>query len=448
MLISCIFLFLQVVFPKEPLLRVEGPLAIVQLLETTLLNLINFPSLIATNAARMRIAAGPGKNLLEFGLRRAQGPDGGVSASKYAYLGGFGGTSNVLAGKLYGMNVKGTHAHSFVMSYTSLSDLHSTKIVCNAGEEIGQTVEFVERVLAKRLALGYRTNEGELAAFIAYAQAFPAGFLALVDTYDILNSGLLNFLCVGWVLWEMGYKPLGLRIDSGDLAYFSREIRAAFKAFDDKYIKGELFAKCNIVASNDINEKVLLELSAQGHEIDTFGIGTHLVTCQAQPALGCVYKLVEINQQPRIKLSQDIGKMVIPGKKVVYRLYGQDSKPLLDLMTLGDEPVPEPGERILVRHPVTEQRRAYVQPSSVKPLLKLVYNGRLRESNPGHSGIIAEEVVTLEQARALCIAELAALREDITRPLKATAYKLSVSQNLFEFIHKLWMAEAPIADLK
>lgn len=430
------------------MLRVEGPLAIVQLLETTLLNLINFPSLIATNAARMRIAAGPNKNLLEFGLRRAQGPDGGVSASKYAYLGGFGGTSNVLAGKLFGMNVKGTHAHSFVMSYTSLADLHSTKIFCNKGEELGQTVEFVERVLEKKLALGYRTNEGELAAFIAYAQAFPGGFLALVDTYDIMNSGVLNFLCVGWVLWELGHKPLGLRIDSGDLAYFSKKIRNTFRQFDEKYIKEELFAKCNIVASNDINEKVLLDLAAQGHEIDTFGIGTHLVTCQAQPALGCVFKLVEINQQPRIKLSQDIGKMVLPGRKVVYRLYGEDSKPLLDLLTLGDEPAPVSGERILVRHPVTEQRRAYVQPTCVKPLLKLVFNGRLRESNPGHSGIVAEEVVTLEEARALCISELAALREEITRPIKATAYKLSVSQNLFEFIHKLWMAEAPIADLK
>jgi nicotinate phosphoribosyltransferase len=248
----------QVVFPKVPLIRVEGPLAVTQLLETTLLNLINYPSLVATNAARMRLAAGPGKRLLEFGLRRAQGPDGGVSASKYAYIGGFDGTSNVLAGKLSGMAVTGTHAHSFVMSYTSLADLHSTTIVSNAAGQVGENVEFVQRVLEKRTTLGYRTNDGELAAFIAYAQAFPAGLLALVDTYDILSSGVPNFLCVGWVLWELGYKPLGLRIDSGDLAYFSKEIRSVFKEFDRKYAKHEVFGKCNIVASNDINEKVLL----------------------------------------------------------------------------------------------------------------------------------------------------------------------------------------------
>jgi nicotinate phosphoribosyltransferase len=427
---------------------VEGPLAVVQLLETTLLNLINFPSLVATNAARMRIAAGPGKGLLEFGLRRAQGPDGGISASKYAYLGGFDGTSNVLAGKLTNITVKGTHAHSFVMSYTALSDLHSTKIISNAGETAGQSVEFVERVLEKRLLLGHRTNEGELAAFIAYAQAFPMGFLALVDTYDILSSGLKNFLCVGWVLWELGYKPLGLRIDSGDLAYFSSEIRKEFREFDEKYMKTEVFAKCNIVASNDINEKVLLALATEGHEIDTFGIGTHLVTCQSQPALGCVYKLVEINQQPRIKLSQDIGKMVIPGKKIVYRLYGQDSKPLLDLMTLAHEPAPQPGERMLVRHPFSEQRRAYVQPTSVKPLLQLVFDGTQRKADPSHSGIVGSAQISLQAARELCIAELASLRTDHTRALNATPYKLSVSQNLFDFIHKLWMAEAPIADLK
>lgn len=441
---------LQVVFPREPLIRVEGPLAIVQLLETTLLNLVNFPSLIATNAARMRSAAGPGKSLLEFGLRRAQGPDGGLTASKYSYVGGFNGTSNVLAGKLFDINVKGTHAHSFVMSYTSLDDLRSTTIVSNAAATQGQCVEFVQRVLDKRAELGYtRSNDGELAAFIAYAQSFPAGFLALVDTYDILKSGIKNFLCVGAVLVELGYKPLGVRIDSGDLAYFSREIRKEFQAFDKDVLKEDnVFAKANIVASNDINEKVLLALAVEGHEIDTFGIGTHLVTCQSQPALGCVFKLVEINGQPRIKLSQDIGKMVIPGKKIVYRLYGKDSKPLLDLMTLAHEPAPEAGERLLVRHPVNAQMRAYVEPTSVKPLLRLVFDGRLRKSNPSHSGIVPEHEISLEQARALCIAELASLRSDHTRVLNPTPYKISVSESLYDFIQKLWLSEAPIADLK
>jgi nicotinate phosphoribosyltransferase len=419
-------------------------LGIVQLLETTLLNLINFPSLIATNAARMRIAAGPGKGLLEFGLRRAQGPDGGISASKYSYLGGFAGTSNVLAGKLFQIPVKGTHAHSFVMSYTQLADLHSTAITTPSGD----TVEFLALVLAKRSALGYNdTNLGELAAFVAYAQAFPAGFLALVDTYDILRSGVRNFIAVGAVLWGLGYKPLGVRIDSGDLAHFSKEIRKCLQQVDAAEFQGEtVFGKCNIVASNDINEHVLLNLAAQGHEIDTFGIGTHLVTCQAQPALGCVYKLVEINGQPRIKLSADIGKTVIPGRKCVYRLSGADGTPLLDLMTMADEQAPIPGERLLVRHPFKEACRAYVRPHTVTPLLGLAFDGSLR-AEAGNTGIVPAALCSLQEARARCISEMASMRPEHIQSVKAKAYKLSVSPLLYDFIHDLWMAEAPVADL-
>ncbi len=324
-----------------------------QLLETTMLNLVNFPSLVATNAARMRLAAGPHKSLLEFGLRRAQGPDGGLSASKYSHLGGFNGTSNVLAGKLFGIEVKGTHAHSFVMSYVSLSDLKTSTI--RAADGSGE-VEFVVRVLEKRVQLGFGdSNEGELAAFIAYAQAFPGGFLALVDTYDTTKSGLKNFLSVGWALHELGYKPVGIRLDSGDLAYLSKVSRERFRAIDRDFLGGEeVFGKCLIVASNDINEDVLLSLNREGHEIDVFGIGTHLVTCQMQPALGCVFKLVEINGLPRIKLSQEVEKLVIPGKKTVYRLYGNDRHPLLDLMLTTSEPAPLVGQRLLVRHPFAE----------------------------------------------------------------------------------------------
>lgn len=265
----------------------EGPLAMVQLLETTLLNLINFPSLIATNAARMRVAA-EGKRLLEFGLRRAQGPDGGLSASKYAYLGGFDGTSNVLAGKLFDISTAGTHAHSFVMSYTGLDDLtrDTIQVVGSA-----QVVDFKSLVLQKRQLLQEvfvcENHDGELAAFIAYAQSFSEGFLSLVDTYDTLKSGVPNFMAVAWALLEVGYKPLGVRLDSGDLAYLSRMTRDMFRKFDQLFCDGKpTFAHLNIVASNDIKEDVLLALAREGHEIDTFGIGTHLVTCQSQPALG------------------------------------------------------------------------------------------------------------------------------------------------------------------
>jgi nicotinate phosphoribosyltransferase len=187
-------------------------------------------------------------------LRRAQGPDGGISASKYAYLGGFDGTSNVLAGKLTGIPVKGTHAHSFVMTYQALHELHSSKIIDSKGVE----VEFVSLVIEQLNILGFenKTNHGELAAFIAFAQAFPHNFLALVDTYDTLRSGVPNFLAVGAALNLVGYKPLGIRLDSGDLAYLSIETRKLFiKADGDLHI--QIFEKCDIVASNDINEEVI-----------------------------------------------------------------------------------------------------------------------------------------------------------------------------------------------
>jgi nicotinate phosphoribosyltransferase len=287
------------VFPREPLIRVEGPLGICQLLETTLLNLCNFASLVTTNACRMRQAAGDKATMLEFGLRRAQGPDGAMSASRYSYMGGCDGTSNVLAGKVYGVPPRGTHAHSMVCSYTSLSDLSSPML----GDK-----NLVELSLKYRKEMGtVIASEGELAAFIAFSQCFPDNFLALVDTYDTLNSGVPNFLAVALALLECGHTPRGIRLDSGDLAYLSKEARKQFRECDAKY--GTKIAQCNIVASNDLNEAVLLSLQEQGHEINTFAIGTNLVTCQAQPALGMVYKLVEINGEPRIKLSQDSVKV-------------------------------------------------------------------------------------------------------------------------------------------
>lgn len=431
------------------MLRLEGPLAIVQLLETTLLNLVNFPSLVATNAARMRLAVGPGKALLEFGLRRAQGPDGAISASKYAYLGGFDATSNVLAGKLFDIGVKGTHAHSFVMSFTSLKDLHTTTIY---SEKDQAEVEFLEKVLKYRQELGYLdTNDGELAAFTSYAQSFPRNVLCLIDTYETSASGAKNFICVGLALHEVGYNPIGIRLDSGDLAYWSKAIRQLFTSIDTKYdlpnssATNFQFSKCSIVASNDINEDVLLSLNREGHEIDVFGIGTHLVTCQRQPALGCVYKLVEINNQPRIKLSQEIEKMVIPGKKLVYRLFGSDNIPLVDMMQTSDEEKPVVGKKILVRHPFAENKRAYVTPSRVEELMGLVFDGQ----DKTNKGIIEYGTVmkSLQEKRAFCAEQLSQLRHDHIRPLNPTPYKISVSQNLYDFIHELWMSELPITEL-
>jgi nicotinate phosphoribosyltransferase len=417
-------------FPALPLIRVEGPLAVSQLLETTILNLINYPSLEATQAARFRLLAGFDKKLIEFGLRRAQGPDGGVSASRYSYMGGFDATSNVKAGELFGIPVMGTHAHSFVQAFQGLGDLQSRTLVDRGGQER----DFVDRVLHVRRALKFMdTNEGELAAFISYAQAFPDRFLALVDTYDTRKSGVPNFICVAAALKYFGYEPVGIRIDSEDLAYVSKETKKVFR-YAAK-MQNIDFSGLTITASNDINEMAMTEMHRQGHEIDTFGIGTNQVTCEAQPALGCVYKLVMIKGNPRIKLSK--GKVTIPGRKEGYRLIGADRTPLLDvIIKVGDE-VPAPGRKFFCRHPFEESKRAYVVPTEVRPLHRLYWDGE------GH----AQEPVNIHDTRDYVLQQLREFRPDHLRPVNPTPFKVSVSDELYNFIHGLWMQEAPIATL-
>ncbi|CAF0817682.1 unnamed protein product [Rotaria sordida] len=429
-----------VVFPRIPLLRIEGPILKTQLLETTLLTLVNYASLVATNAARFRSAIGTEKALLEFGLRRAQGPDGGLSASKYCYLGGFDGTSNVLAGKLYGIPIKGTHAHAYVSSYESMDDLTEREL-CD--RKSGERRPFADLCLKYLNELGpilkilpEQTNKGELAAFTSYALAFPTNFLALVDTYEVLKSGLPNFLAVARALHECKYQAVGLRLDSGDLAYLSLEVRAKFREAATKF-NIDYFKDFNIVASNDINEETLVSLEKQGHSIDTFGIGTHLVTCQKQPALGCVYKLVELDTSPRIKVSQDIEKVTIPGRKNLYRIFGHDGKALCDLLTKYDEPVPQPSVKILSRHPFSDQRRAYVTPTSVESLYKLYWA----------DGEIKEQLPSLKDVREYAKDQLNQLRKDHIRDLNPTPYKVSVTEALFTFMHELWMKNIPIGEL-
>ncbi|XP_023934071.1 nicotinate phosphoribosyltransferase isoform X3 [Bicyclus anynana] len=430
----------SVVFPRVPLLRVEGPLIITQLLETTLLTLVNFASLMATNAARYRMVAGKNVSLLEFGLRRAQGPDGGLSASKYSYIGGFDGTSNVLAGKMFNIPVKGTHAHSFVTSFSTLDDLHTAVLLhaetqkqCNLLE---LAVEWRRRLSAVIDVSPEEASDGELAALISYAQAFPSGFLALVDTYDVKRSGLLNFCAVALALNDCGYRAVGIRIDSGDLAYLSVLARDTFHQVAEKF-QLPWFNHLTIVASNDINEETILSLHEQGHAIDCFGIGTHLVTCQRQPALGCVYKLVEINGQPRIKLSQDVGKVTIPGHKEAYRLFGADGHALIDLLQRSSEPAPEVGQKVLCRHPFQESKRAYVIPSKVEHLYKIYWK----------EGRICTFPKPLVEVRERVQSSLRTLRQDIKRNLNPTPYKVAVSDDLYTFIHELWLQNAPIGEL-
>lgn len=264
-----------VVFPQEPLLRVQGPLLQCQLLETALLNIINFQTLIATKATRVCQAA-QGQPVLEFGLRRAQGIDGALTASRAAYIGGCAGTSNVLAGKLYGIPVKGTHAHSWVLSFP---------------------------------------NEAE--AFQAYAEALPHNCIFLVDTFETLNGVKQAITTAQW-LRDHDYPFLGIRLDSGDLVALSQHSRSLLDAAG--------FPQAQIVASNDLDEYLITDLKAAGAAIDVWGVGTKLITSYDQPALGGVYKLTAIREvggewQYRLKLSEDPLKISNPGKLQVHRFH-------------------------------------------------------------------------------------------------------------------------------
>lgn len=523
----------SIAFPRVPLITIIGPLGICQLLETTILTLVNYPSLVATNAARMVIAASKSSSsssiprnisttsltsttsseqqqqqlqknhhpnelslpkqcyvtpvCVEFGLRRAQGPDGGFSASKYSSIGGFVATSNVLAGKYLGLTISGTHAHAFVQAYSNLLEIENntikrnntktnktkegttsdtehadvepnvilqnntdTKVSSNSNDDVNET-----EILLLPIVLKYRdmlsktideryntTNDGELAAFIAYATAFPYHFLCLIDTYDTLHSGLYNFIIVALALYELGYIAIGIRLDSGDLAYLSMECAKHFQLLasltNNNNNNYTFFEQLSIVASNDINEDVLHALSKQEHAITVYGIGTNLVTCQAQPALGCVYKLVEIEHKPRMKLSQEISKVLIPCKKKLYRLYGKDSKPILDLLMKNDEAEPVLHQKIMCRHPFISRKRAIVTPSKIVRLDRIVYENGIYIENSNY---------TLQQAKYNVIHELNNIRPDILRYMNPTPYKVSVTQTLYDLLHDLWQSETPVPEL-
>lgn len=445
-----------VCFPNLPLVRVEGPLGFLQLIETTLLNLINYASLVATNAARYRMAANSGNlaksKLLEFGLRRAQGPDGGFSASRYSYIGGFDATSNLLAGKEFGIPVSGTLSHAFIMAYFGSAKLdrevkQDHKFLKNLNTDLEENFTlacleaeksfFGEAILTRKCRIeGSNGGESsEFRSFVAFAWAFPNSFLALVDTYDVIRSGLVNFCIVAIALIKFGYKPLGIRIDSGDLAYLSRFARELFTQVSIT-LGYEEFDQFEIIASNDINEETINSLNDQNHAITSMGIGTHLVTCQSQPALGCVYKLVETNEQPCMKLSSMPEKITIPCKKSAYRLYGKDGHALLDLIIMNNEPVPVVGQRILCRHPFIAEKRCYATPARVESLLNIWWDGKPVRSPPG-----------LNELRSYCIRSLAYLTEDIKRTLNPTPYKVSVSERLFDLLNQLKVSLTPIGEL-
>lgn len=415
-----------IVFPRINLIRVEGPLAIAQLCETTLLVLCNFASLITTNAARFRKAAGSDKHLSEFGTRRAQGTDGAMTASKYSYIGGFDSTSNLLAGMIHKIPTIGTHAHAYVACYSGPKDLSTS---------VFKGIDLYEHADKYRKDNNFKTNDGELAAFVSYAIAYPDKFLALVDTYDTLSSGVPNFICVALALNEVGHKAYGIRLDSGDLAYLSRESRKLFIQYAEKYSVD--FDKLMIVASNDINEGVLRSLNIQGHEINAFGIGTNLVTCQAQPALGMVYKLVEVRNTPRIKISNEKDKVTIPCQKKAFRLYGSDGIAICDIMCRASDLEPEIGKKIMARSPLDEKKRMFVVPSKVEAINELFWDGQL-----------VRDVPSLPESRDRLMAQLKSIRSDITRETNPTPYKVSLTSGLYDYMMYLWDMEVPIAEFQ
>lgn len=302
------------IFPQEPLLRVQGPVAECMLLETPLLNLINFQTLVATKAARICQAA-RGEPVIEFGLRRAQGPDGALSASRAAYVGGATASSNLLAGKLLGIPVRGTHAHSWVMLF-----------------------------------------DDEREAFEAYARALPNNVVFLVDTYDTLE-GVRHAIEAGRTLRAQGRDLLGVRLDSGDLAWLSIEAR--------KLLDAAGFEKTVILASNDLDEGVIESLKIQGATIATWGVGTRLVTADGDPALGGVYKLSAVRApggrwQPRIKLSEQTAKVTTPGVLQVRRFAGPDGGLIGDAIW----DTSEPGEVRVIVDPLDPTRRKQLPPDA------------------------------------------------------------------------------------
>lgn len=366
------------VFPYEPLLRVKARIFEAQFIETALLNLINFQTLIATKASRVVAAAG-GDLVMEFGLRRAQGPDAGVLGARAAFIGGCQSTSNVLAGKRFGIPVAGTQAHSWVQCFPS-----------------------------------------ELEAFRAYARAFPDQCLLLVDTYDVLRSGVPNAIKVGLELEAEGHRFLGIRIDSGDLTYLSREAR--------KMLDKAGLTKARIVASNDLDEHTIAAIKAQGAAIDSWGVGTHLITSRDTPALGGVYKLsaeeVEGTFVPKMKVSENISKITNPGIKKIVRFYDKQGMAMADLIALEEEQFREP---ITIFDPIETWKRKTLTNFKTRDLLIPVFRGGKR----------VYELPDLKDIQAYAQKERETFWEEIRRLVNPHRYIVDLSPKLFELRQKL-----------
>ncbi len=362
----------DVVFPTRPVLQVEANMLEAQIIETLLLNVLNFQTLIATKASRMRMTAGEGK-LVDFGLRRAQGP-GGYYASRAAVIGGFNATSNVRAGRDFGISISGTMAHSFVQSY-----------------------------------------DDEISAFRDFAKQHPGNCVLLVDTYDTLKSGVPNAIKVGKEMKERGEKMKGIRLDSGDLAYLSKESR---KMLDDAGLE-----EVKIAASNQLDEHVIKSLKEQKAPIDLFGVGTNLVIGRPDAALDGVYKLAFANGKPRIKLSETVEKITLPHKKQVYRIKDHDGKWIgAEAVSLDDEK-----ELKTMHHPFEAGKSLDIADFKKEALLyKVMENGKRKAGKSSLEEISEYRQQTIEQ-----------LPEEYKRFQNPHIYKIGITDGLKSMRDKL-----------
>lgn len=376
-----------VVFPKEPLLKVIAPIMEAQLIETSLLNIVNHQSLIATKAARVCYAAN-GDGVMEFGLRRAQGPDAGIYGARAAVIAGCVGTSNVLTGKLWNMPIKGTHAHSWIMSF-----------------------------------------KDEYTAFKTYADLYPHACILLVDTYDTLHSGVPNAIKVFTELREKGIelKNYGIRLDSGDLAYLSKKARIMLDEAG--------FTDAIISASSDLDEYLIDSLKAQGAKITSWGVGTNLITSKDCPAFGGVYKLAAIWDDekddfvPKIKLSENTAKITNPGNKTVYRLYDKESGKLrADLIALSGEVFDENND-LTIFDPVETWKKTTLQGGT--------YTIRELPVQIFKNGICTYESPTIEEICDYCKKEQETLWEESRRLVNPHKVYVDLSDKLFDMKKEL-----------
>lgn len=370
-----------VVFPKEPLLKVVAPIMEAQLVETAILNIINHQSLIATKTSRIVFAAN-GDGIMEFGLRRAQGPDAGLYGARAAMIGGCVGTSNVLAGQMFDVPVMGTHAHSWIMSFPD-----------------------------------------EYTAFKTYAEMYPDNCTLLVDTYDTLKSGVPNAIRVFQEFKDAGKTLIkyGIRLDSGDLAYLSKEAR--------KMLDEAGFPEATICASNDLDEFLLHDLKMQGAAIDSWGVGTNLITSKDCPSFGGVYKLAAIQNEegefvPKIKISENTEKITNPGNKTIYRIYEKASgKIKADLICFADEVI-DPKQDLLLFDPMDTWKKTKLAGGTYtvrEILLPIFKNGECLYKSP-----------TLKEIAAYCREEKDTLWDETKRLFYPHRVYVDLSQKLYD----------------